>query len=436
MNIKDWKEIYSSKLVSAKDAISHIKSGDRVVTAHAAAEPTYLIDTMIENYQMFKNVEISHVVTLGEGKYAKAEMNGHFRFNGLFVSGSTRSAVNKGTADFTPSFFHEIPYLLTGEDMPVDVALIMLSKPDKHGYCSFGPSSDYTKPMTHAAKLVIAQINENMPRVFGNNFIHINELDYIVEHNAPMAELATGEIGEVQSKIGEYCASLIKDGDTLQLGIGSIPESVLTFLGDRKDLGLHSEMFSDGVIDLIKAGVINNKLKKLHPGKTIGTFVMGTKKLYDFIDDNPAVELYPVDYVNDPRIISQNDNMVSINSCIQVDLMGQVVSESIGLKQFSGVGGQVDFVRGATMSKGGRAIIAMVSTAAGGKVSRIVPFVDQGAAITTSRTDVNYVVTEYGIAKLKGKTLRERAKALIEIAHPSFRDELKAEYERRFFEKY
>ena len=435
METKSWKEIYSSKLVSAKDAISNIKSGDKVVTGHAAAEPTFLIDAMVENYKMFNNVEISHVVTLGEGKYAKSEMNGHFRFNGLFVSASTRAAVNDGTADFTPSFFHEIPYLLR-DDSPADVALIMLSKPDKHGYCSFGPSSDYTKPMTHAAKLVIAQINENMPRAFGDNFIHVSELDYIVEHTAPMLELAPGKIGEVQSKIGEYCASLIKDGDTLQLGIGSIPESVLTFLGDRKDLGLHTEMFSDGVIDLIHAGVINNKRKKLHPGKTVATFVMGTKKLYDFIDDNPSVEFYPVDYVNDPRVISQNDNMVSINSCIQVDLMGQVVSESIGLKQFSGVGGQVDFVRGATMSQGGRAIIAMVSTAAGGKVSRIVPFVDHGAAITTSRTDVNYVVTEYGIAKLKGKSLRERARALIEIAHPSFRDELKAEYENRFFEKY
>ncbi|MGE4214260.1 MAG: acetyl-CoA hydrolase/transferase family protein [Anaerotignaceae bacterium] len=435
MNIKNWKEIYSSKLVSAKDAISHIKSGDRVVTAHAATEPTYLIDTMIENYEMFNNVEISHVVTLGEGKYTKADMNGHFRFNGLFVSASTRSAVNNGTADFTPSFFHEIPYLFR-EEMPADVALIMLSKPDKHGYCSFGPSTDYTKPMTHAAKTVIAQINENVPRVLGDNFIHVSELDYIVEHNAPMAELVPGKINETQSKIGEYCASLIKNGDTLQLGIGSIPESVLTFLSDRKDLGLHTEMFSDGVIDLIESGVINNKLKKTHTGKTVATFVMGSQKLYDFIDDNPSIEFYPVDYVNDPRVISQNDNMVSINSCIQVDLMGQVVSESIGLKQFSGVGGQVDFVRGATMSKGGRAIIAMVSTAAGGKVSRIVPFVNKGAAITTSRTDVNYVVTEYGIAKLKGKTLKERAKALIEIAHPSFRDELKEEYERRFFEKY
>lgn len=433
--VKDWKEIYASKVISAQEAISKIKSGDRIVTGHAAAEPTYLIDTMIDNYKSFKNVEISHVVTLGAAKYSHPEMAGHFRYNGLFVSPPTRLAVNEQRADFTTSFFHEMPGLFR-EELPVDVQMTLVSPPDKHGYCTFGASSDFTKPVSECAKIVIAQVNKFAPRTFGDNQIHVSDIDYIVEHDEPLKEAPPAPIGELENKIGELCASLIKDGDTLQLGIGSIPESVLTFLGDKKDLGLHTEMASDGVIDLIEAGVINNKLKQNHPGKSVATFVMGTKRLYDFIDDNQMFELYPVDHTNDPRVIAENDNMVSINSCIQIDLLGQVVSDSIGLRQFSGVGGQVDFVRGANMSKGGRAIIATLSTAAKGKVSRIVPFIDEGAAVTTSRNDVNYIITEYGIASLRGKSLRQRAKALIEIAHPSFRDELKVEYERRFNESY
>lgn len=435
MEIPDWREIYKSKVVSAQEAISYIKSGDRVVIGHAAAEPTYLVDTLVENYQNFENVEICHVVSLGEGKYTAPEMEGHFRFNGFFVSNCTRETVNNGTGDYTPIFFHEVPKLFK-TCLPVDVALVMVSKPDKHGLCSFGPSGDYTKPAAESAKIVIAQVNENMPRTFGSNHIHVRDIDFIVEKNQPMLEIQPSKIGVLESKIGKYCASLIKDGDCLQLGIGSIPESVLTFIWDRKNLGLHTEMASDGIVDLIEAGVINNKAKTLNPNRSVITFCMGTQKLYDFIDDNPNVALYPVDYVNDPMVIAREDNMVSINSCIQVDLMGQVDAESIGLRQYSGVGGQVDFVRGAAMSKGGRSIIAMPSTAAGGTVSRIVPFLDAGAAVTTSRNDIHYIVTEYGIAELKGQTLRERARRLIKIAHPKFRDELKAEYERRFFESY
>lgn len=435
MNIPDWKDIYASKLVTAKEAISYIKSGDRVVTGHAAAEPTYLIDTLVDNYEMYENVEICHLVSLGEGKYTRPEMKGHFIFNGFFVSACTREAVNNGSANFTPGFFHEVPKLFRTE-MPVDVALVMVSRPDKHGFCSFGTSSDFTKPVADCARIVIAQVNEHMPRTFGGNLIHVRDIDFIVEHSEPILEMQPANVGILENKIGKYCSSLIKDGDCLQLGIGSIPESVLTFLWDKKNLGLHTEMASDGIIDLMLAGVINNKMKTVEPGRSVITFVMGTKRLYDFIDDNPEISMNPVDYVNDPTIIAKNNNVVSINSCIQVDLMGQVVSESIGLKQFSGVGGQVDFVRGAAMSKGGRSIIAMLSTAAGGKVSRIVPFLDQGAAVTTSRNDVHYIITEYGIALLKGKTLKERAKALIKIAHPNFRDELRAEYERRFFEPY
>ncbi|MCQ4726495.1 4-hydroxybutyrate CoA-transferase [Anaerotignum faecicola] len=432
---KKWDEIYKSKLVTAAEAVSHIKSGDRVVTGHAAAEPSCLINAMADNYENYQNIEINHVVSLGEGRYVKPEMKGHFHFNGLFLGASTRKAVEEGRADYTTSFFHEMPMLFR-EYLPVDVALVSVSKPDKHGFVSLGPSCDYTKGIVENAKIVIAQVNSNLPRTFGDCNIHVRDIDFFVECDEKLPVSLPGKIGDVEKKIGEYCASLIKDGDTLQLGIGSIPESVLTFLWDRKDLGLHTEMASDGIVDLIEAGVINNTRKNINKGVSVTTFAMGTEKIYDFIDDNPQFQFFPVDYINDPRVISQNDNMVSINSCIQVDLMGQVVSECIGLRQFSGVGGQVDFIRGAAMSKGGRAIIAMVSTAAGGKISRIVPFIDEGAAVTTSRNDVDYVVTEYGIAKLKGKTLRDRARALIEIAHPDFRDGLKEEYERRFSEKY
>ena len=433
--LKPWEEIYASKLVPVTDAIKNIKNGDRVVLGHATAEPTYILDTMVENYKDFKNVELCQVVTLSKGKYVAPEMEGHFRYNGLFLSGSTRGAVSANRADFTTSFFHEIPELFRSA-LPVDVELVMVSAPDKHGFCSFGASSDFTKPVSQCAKTIIAQVNTYVPRTFGDNSIHVKDIDYIVEHNAPIVEAPPAPIGVDESKIGAFCASLIEDGDTLQIGIGSIPESVLTYLWDRKDLGLHTEMVSDGVVDLIEAGIINNSKKPIHKGKSVTTLVMGTRKVYDFIDDNPTFELYPVEYTNDPRTIALHDNMVSINSCIQVDLFGQVVSESIGLKQFSGVGGQVDFIRGSNMSKGGRAIVAMLSTASSGKISRIVPFIDHGAAVTTSRNDVSYVVTEYGIAYLKGKTLAQRAKTLIEIAHPSFRDELRAEYEKRFNEKY
>ncbi len=433
--LKNWRDIYNSKLVSAKEALSHIEKGSRVITGHAASEPKHLVDVMAENYEMFENIELCHVVSLGEGKLTKPELKGHINFNSLFLSAGTRNSINTNSGDFTTSFFHEMPELFRTE-LPVDVAITLVSPPDKHGYCSFGTSSDYIKPVSESAKMVIVQVNKNFPRTLGDNFIHVSQIDYIVEHDEPVYEAAVPKITELEKTIGKYCASLINDGDTLQLGIGSIPESVLTYLWDRKDLGLHTEMASDGVIDLIEAGIINNKLKNIHKGKNVVTFVMGTRRLYDFVDDNPNVEFYPVSYINDPRVISMNDNVVSINSCIQVDLLGQVVSDCIGLRQFSGVGGQVDFVRGASLSKGGRSIIATSSTAAGGKVSRIVPFLDKGAAVTTSRNDVNYIITEYGIAKLKGKTFRQRAKALIEIAHPDFRDELKAEYERRFEEQY
>ncbi len=435
-DIVDWKEIYKSKLVSAAEAVTHIKSGNRVVVGHAVGEPVVLVDAMVANKESYTDVEIVHMVAMGKGEYAKEGMEKYFKVNSIFNGASTRDAVNSGRGDFTTSFFYQVPGLFKDGYMPVDVALVQLSVPDEHGYCSFGVSNDYTKPAANAAKLIIAEVNDQMPRILGASFIHVSELDYIVEASHPIIELQPPKIGDVEKAIGKNCAELIEDGSTLQLGIGAIPDAVLLFLKDKKDLGIHSEMISDGVVELVEAGVVTNKKKALHPGKSVVTFLMGTKRLYDFANNNPAVELYPVDYVNNPMVIAQNSKLVSINSCVQVDFMGQVCSESIGLKQISGVGGQVDFVRGASMCPDGKAIIAIPSTAGKGKVSRIVPFLDHGAAVTTSRNDVDYIVTEYGIAQLKGKTLKERARALINIAHPSFREELAAEFESRFNSKF
>lgn len=423
--MKNWKENYKTKLCTPSEAIKKIKSNDRVATGHACAEPTILIDELIKNKKLFKNVEIVHMVAMGKSEYALEENKEYFRHNALFVGAGTRKAANSSYGDYTPSFFFEIPRLFKeGAPLQADVALVQVSSPDEHGYCSYGLSCDYTKAATENAKIVIAQINKHMPRTLGNCFLHIDDMDYIVEHNTPLIELNPPKIGEIEKKIGGYCASLVKDGDTLQLGIGAIPDAVLTFLTEKKDLGIHSEMISDGVVDLVNAGVITNRRKTLNPGKSIVSFLMGTKKLYDYINDNPEVELHPVDYVNNPFIVAQNDNLISINSAIQLDLMGQVNSESMGYKQFSGTGGQVDFVRGASMSNGGKSIIALASTAAKGTISKIVFKLDDGATVTTSRNDIEYVITEYGIAHLKGKTLKERAKALIAIAHPDFREEL------------
>jgi 4-hydroxybutyrate CoA-transferase len=437
----DWKELYKSRLCTAEEAVKSIKSGDRVAFAHAVAEPTVLVDAMVANAAAYKDVEVCHMVTLGKGEYSKPEMKEHFRFNGWFTSPATRDSIAQGHGDFTPVFFHEVPNYIRKGIFELDVFMVMLSPPDEHGFCCVGVSSDYTIQGIESAKIVLAEVNDQVPVVFGDTFVHVSKIDKFVETSHPLPELGLPKIGEVELAIGKHCAELIEDGATLQLGIGAIPDAVLQSLKDKKDLGIHSEMISDGVVDLYEAGVVNNSKKGLNKGKMIVTFLMGSKRLYDFADKNPAVEMRTVDYVNNPVVVAQNTNLVCINSCLAVDFMGQVVSDSIGTKQFSGVGGQVDFVRGAAMSLDGKgiAIIAMPSVANkkdGSMVSKITPFIEHGAAVTTSRNDVDYIVTEYGIAPLKGKTLKERAKNLINVAHPDFREELKSEFEKRFNAKY
>ena len=427
----DWKTWYQEHLCTAEEAVQKIKSGDRVVVAHACGEPSAVLDAMVANASQYKNVEIVHMVAMGKAEYCQPQYDDNFHHNAFFLGGSTRGAAAEGRVDFTPVYFSEIPSVLREELRP-NVTMLQCSPPDEHGYVSLGVSVDYTKGSAENSELVIAQVNKNMPRTLGDSFLHVTQIGCLVELDTPVIELAPPKITDVERAIGENVAKLIKDGDTLQLGIGAIPDAVLLFLKEKNDLGIHTELFSDGVVALVEAGVITNKAKTLHCGQSVATFLMGTRRLYDYVDNNPAVAMYPVDYVNDPYVIAKNDNLVSINSCVQIDIMGQVVSTSAGLRQISGVGGQIDFVRGANMSKGGRAIMAMPSTTGKGKISKIVPFLDQGSAVTTSRNDVNYVVTEYGIAQLRGKSLRKRAEALIEIAHPDFREELRAEFRRRY----
>lgn len=423
--MEKWKDHYKNKVVSAAEALKIVKSGDRVVIGHACSEPPALVAALVGRAPELRNVEIVHMVAMGPAKYAQPGMESSFRHNALFVGGSTRKSVEEKRADYTPCFFSEIPRLFRDGFLPVDVALIQVTPPDEQGFCSFGVSVDYTQTATECAKTVICQVNKQMPRTSGAK-IHLDQMTCIVEKDEPLIELKPAKIGDLEKKIGENVAALIPDGATLQLGIGAIPDAVLLFLGNKKDLGIHSEMFSDGVVFLAEAGVVTNRRKTINPGKFIATFLMGTQKLYDFVNNNPDVIMLPVDQVNDPYIIGQNQNMISINSALQVDLMGQVNAEMIGSRQFSGIGGQVDFVRGASRSLGGKSIIALPSTASGGSISRIAVDLDHGAAVSTSRNDVHCIVTEYGVANLRGKSLRERARALISIAHPDFRADLEA----------
>jgi 4-hydroxybutyrate CoA-transferase len=426
----NWQEQYRRKTVSPQDAMQCIKSGMRVYIHPGCAEPEALVEALMARGPFVKNVEIVHLLTLGRADYIAPQMEGHFRHNAMFIGGNVRQAVNEGRADYTPVFLSQIEALFESGQMPIDVALIQVSPPDVHGFCSFGVGVDTTLTAARQAKFVVAQVNDQMPRTYGDSFIHVGDIDSIVEASRPLCELKPTEITDVHHGIGKNVASLIENGATLQLGIGGIPDAVLLQLIGHKDLGIHTEMLSDSVIPLIDSGVINGSRKSIHRGKIVTGFLLGTKKLFNYVNNNPAFEFHPNAYTNDPYVISENYKMVAVNSALQVDITGQVCADSIGTFFYSGIGGQVDFIRGASRCKGGKPIIAIPSTAKGGKISRIVPMLDPGAGVVTSRGSVHYVVTEYGVAYLHGRTIRQRAEALIEIAHPKFREELYAYCEK------
>lgn len=421
---------YSSKVVSAETAVKAIKSGDKIVVHSNCAIPFTLIDAMVGRKDELEGVLLYHALSVGKLSYLQPGLEKHFRHVATFMGAEARVAVGEGRADFIPTYLYEVPLLFTKGFVKPNVALINVSPPDEHGFCSYGVEVGITKSAAEHCDIIIAQVNKNMPRALGDSFIHINKINFIVEVDDPISELAQGERNlspeweNIYSNIGKNIAELVEDGSTLQLGIGVIPDAVLKFLTTKRDLGIHTEMFSDGIIQLVEQGIITNKKKKIHNGKMIAGFVLGTKKLYNFIDNNPMIEFHPQEYVNDPFIIAQNSKMVAINSAIEVDLTGQVCSDSIGPRLYSGFGGQVDFIRGAGRSEGGKPIIALPAATKDFKISKIVTALKNGAGVVTNRADVHYVVTEYGVAQLHGKTIRERVKALIAIAHPNFREEL------------
>jgi len=407
-----WIDDYKKKLVTAEEAVSLIKSRSRVYISGNAATPYVLMNALASRKDELQDVELVHVLLMGEDPLSRPEMEGHFRHNSLFVGPADREAINEGRADYVPIFLHQIPGLFYSGQMPIDVAMLHLSPPDEHGFMSFGVEILASKAAAETAKVVIAQVNEKMPRVLGDSFIHVSRVHKIVEISEDLPRLEKKPFTEVERKIGHFIADLIEDGSTLQLGIGGIPDAVLFALKGRRDLGIHTEMVSDGVMEAIEAGIITGARKTFHPYKVILTFMLGSETLYDFADNNPIFEAHPTDYTNHPFNVSRNDNMVAINSAIEVDITGQVCSDSIGTYIYSGFGGQVDFIRGAAHSKGGKPIIALPSTARKGEMSRIVPFLKKGAGVVTTRADVKYVVTEYGAAYLHGKNLEERTKTI------------------------
>ena len=415
------------KAVSAQEAVKVIKSNNRVYVQAAAAAPQVLINAMTERHEELKNVEVCQLHTEGEAPYANPELRDSFHVNSFFIGKNVRHTLKAGNGSYTPVFLSELPLLFKRNIIDLDVALIHVSVPDSHGYCSLGVSVEASLAAIDNAKFVIAQVNKQMPRTHGDGIIHHSEIDLFVECDEPLPMHDLSEPTETEQKIGDYVASLIEDRSTLQMGIGSIPNAVLTRLTNHKDLGLHTEMFSDGVIDLILKGVINGNYKGINPGRALATFLMGSKRLYDYVDDNPFIEMRASDYVNDVSIIKQNPKMVAINSAIEVDLTGQVCADSIGTKMYSGVGGQMDYIRGASLSEGGKAIIALPSITKSG-IIRIVPCLNPGAGVVTTRAHVHYVVTEHGIANLYGKTIKERVKALVNIAHPNHRESIDKEY--------
>jgi acetyl-CoA hydrolase len=422
-----WAEQYASRVMTAEEAVKDIASGQRVFLTGNCSVPQQLLQALVARAPSLQDVEIVNVLTIGKAPHADPAMFGHLKINTLFISDNVRAAVHDGRADFTPVLLSEVPLLFRNGALPLDVALIHVSPPDEHGFCSLGIEAGLTKTPSQVARVVIAEVNERMPRTLGDSFIHISKIDRAIPVNYPLAQLPMGEVTDLSRQIGEHAARLVEDGSTMQMGIGSIPDAVLDLLGDKRDLGVHTELFSDGVMRMVQAGVITNEKKTLHPGKIVAGFILGSQALYDFVDDNPIVELHPTEYVNDPFVISRNDRMVSINSAIEVDLTGQVCADSIGTRPYSGVGGAMDFVYGAARSRGGRPIIALPSTVTlkdGSRLSRIVAMLKPGAGVTTTRNHVHYIVTEFGTAYLYGKTIRQRARALIDVAHPDYREDL------------
>ncbi len=418
------------QIVSPEEAVSYIQSRDHIFIHTAAAAPQALIQALTDRHKELRKVQIFHLHTEGDAPYSKPEYRQSFKTHVFFVGKNVRSAIKTGEADYIPVFLSEVPQLFSQGIVNLNAALIQVSPPDKHGYCSLGISVDATRAAILNADTVIAQVNPNMPRTHGDGLIHKSEINYAIESDEQIPEHYPAELSPVELKIGRHCANLVENGATLQMGIGSIPDAVLASLGKHKNLGIHTEMFSDGLIPLIESGVVNNKEKRVHPGKVVSSFAMGTRKLYDFMDDNPLVQMLDCTYVNDTAVIRRNPKVTAINSAIEIDLTGQVCADSIGTYQYSGVGGQMDFIRGASLSEGGKPIIALPSSTAKGE-SKIVPFLKPGAGVVTTRAHVQYIVTEYGVANLYGQSLRRRAKKLIDIAHPDHRESLeKAAHER------
>jgi acyl-CoA hydrolase len=415
------------RIVSAAEAVAGVKSGDQVYVHCAAAAPSVLLDALVARAHELRDVGVIHLHIEGPGPHLAPEMAPHFRHRALFVGPNARAAVNEGRADYVPIFLSDVPRLLDGGELPLDAVLVNATPPDKHGFCSLGVSVEAMHAAIRAASTVIVQLNSRMPRTLGESFIHVDDIDLAVEVDVPPYEHRQAIVGDVERKIGGYVAELIPDGATLQLGIGAIPAATALALHGHRDLGVHTEMFTDSVVDLVEAGVITGARKERNRGKIVTAFLMGSQRLYDFVHDNPMVEMRSVDFTNDTHVIRSFGTMTAINSAIEVDLSGQVVADSIGPRIYSGVGGQMDFVRGATLAPHGRAIIALPSTAAGGTVSRIVPKLGSGAGVVTTRAHVRTVVTEWGIAELFGRSLRERAEALIAIAHPDHRDRLRSD---------
>jgi 4-hydroxybutyrate CoA-transferase len=425
----DINRLYQSRVVTAEEAVRKIQSGQRLFMTGNCSVPQTILSALVDYSPELRDVEICQALTIGPADYVKPGMEKHLRVNTMFISANTRKAVQEGRADFTPVLLSEFPLLFKRKILPLDVALIHVSPPDEHGFCSMGVEVGLTKSPAEAAKMIIAEVNQQMPRTLGDSFIHLSRIHHMVPVDYDLPEMAMSDEGSSQEieKIAGFIAELIPDGATMQMGIGAIPDAVLKFLFAKKDLGIHTELFSDGVIDLVEAGVLTNSQKTLHPGKMVAGFILGTKRLYKWVDDNPLIELHPTEYVNDPYVIAQNERQVAINSAIEVDLTGQVCADSIGPKLYSGVGGQLDFIYGASRSKGGVPIIALPSLTVlrdGTRVSRIVPMLKEGAGVVTSRNHIRYVVTEYGVADLYGKSIRDRASQLISISHPEFRIEL------------